>query len=108
MYAMCVFYRRNRDFLLGTNSIWFLFPLRTVRPQLLSNLCRGQGAAAASPDAASVQYIKLCRFRRETLIRRMEEGSDLSLTIAQIVQRLKGSHLHSQIERQAKVSGLAN
>uniref|UniRef100_A0A8D0AB97 TBC1 domain family, member 19 n=1 Tax=Sander lucioperca TaxID=283035 RepID=A0A8D0AB97_SANLU len=32
----------------------------------------------------------------------MEEGSELSLTIAQIVQRLKGSHLHSQIERQAK------
>uniref|UniRef100_A0A8D0DBA0 TBC1 domain family, member 19 n=1 Tax=Sander lucioperca TaxID=283035 RepID=A0A8D0DBA0_SANLU len=33
----------------------------------------------------------------------MEEGSELSLTIAQIVQRLKGSHLHSQIERQAKL-----
>ncbi|KAK1889610.1 TBC1 domain family member 19 [Dissostichus eleginoides] len=32
----------------------------------------------------------------------MDEGSELSLTIAQIVQRLKGSHLHSQIERQAK------
>ncbi|XP_067381218.1 TBC1 domain family member 19 isoform X2 [Channa argus] len=32
----------------------------------------------------------------------MDEGRELSLTIAQIVQRLKGSHLHSQIERQAK------
>uniref|UniRef100_A0A671VWW9 TBC1 domain family, member 19 n=1 Tax=Sparus aurata TaxID=8175 RepID=A0A671VWW9_SPAAU len=32
----------------------------------------------------------------------MDEGTELSLTIAQIVQRLKGSHLHSQIERQAK------
>lgn len=32
----------------------------------------------------------------------MNEGTELSLTIAQIVQRLKGSHLHSQIERQAK------
>ncbi|XP_047465169.1 TBC1 domain family member 19 isoform X2 [Mugil cephalus] len=32
----------------------------------------------------------------------MNEGADLSLTIAHIVQRLKGSHLHSQIERQAK------
>uniref|UniRef100_A0A8C6UIH2 TBC1 domain family, member 19 n=1 Tax=Neogobius melanostomus TaxID=47308 RepID=A0A8C6UIH2_9GOBI len=30
----------------------------------------------------------------------MNEGTELSLTIAQIVQRLKGSHLHSQIERQ--------
>ncbi|KAK0146680.1 TBC1 domain family member 19 [Merluccius polli] len=34
----------------------------------------------------------------------MDEGKELSLTIAQIVQRLKGSHLHSQLERQAKVS----
>ncbi|CAL8241594.1 unnamed protein product [Merluccius merluccius] len=32
----------------------------------------------------------------------MDEGKELSLTIAQIVQRLKGSHLHSQLERQAK------
>uniref|UniRef100_A0A8P4K7Q2 TBC1 domain family, member 19 n=1 Tax=Dicentrarchus labrax TaxID=13489 RepID=A0A8P4K7Q2_DICLA len=32
----------------------------------------------------------------------MDDGTELSLTIAQIVQRLKGSHLHSQIERQAK------
>ncbi|KAM8882450.1 TBC1 domain family member 19 [Synchiropus picturatus] len=32
----------------------------------------------------------------------MEDGDQLSLTIAQIVQRLKGSHLHSQLERQAK------
>ncbi|PWA28798.1 hypothetical protein CCH79_00012920 [Gambusia affinis] len=32
----------------------------------------------------------------------MDEGTELSLSIAQIVQRLKGSHLHSQIERQAK------
>uniref|UniRef100_A0A3Q0SJW4 TBC1 domain family, member 19 n=1 Tax=Amphilophus citrinellus TaxID=61819 RepID=A0A3Q0SJW4_AMPCI len=32
----------------------------------------------------------------------MDEGTELSLTIAQIVQRLRGSHLHSQIERQAK------
>uniref|UniRef100_A0A3Q3GUQ1 TBC1 domain family, member 19 n=1 Tax=Labrus bergylta TaxID=56723 RepID=A0A3Q3GUQ1_9LABR len=34
----------------------------------------------------------------------MDGGTELSLTIAHIVQRLKGSHLHSQIERQAKVS----
>uniref|UniRef100_A0A3Q1EK37 TBC1 domain family, member 19 n=1 Tax=Acanthochromis polyacanthus TaxID=80966 RepID=A0A3Q1EK37_9TELE len=32
----------------------------------------------------------------------MINGTELSLTIAHIVQRLKGSHLHSQIERQAK------
>ncbi|KAM9717295.1 TBC1 domain family member 19 isoform 2-T2 [Menidia menidia] len=32
----------------------------------------------------------------------MEEGSELSGTIARVVQRLRGSHLHSQIERQAK------
>uniref|UniRef100_A0A8D3A1T1 TBC1 domain family, member 19 n=1 Tax=Scophthalmus maximus TaxID=52904 RepID=A0A8D3A1T1_SCOMX len=41
----------------------------------------------------------------------MDEGSELSLSVAHVVQRLKGSHLHSQIERQAKVSqrrGLAN
>uniref|UniRef100_A0A1A8QZ72 TBC1 domain family, member 19 n=1 Tax=Nothobranchius rachovii TaxID=451742 RepID=A0A1A8QZ72_9TELE len=32
----------------------------------------------------------------------MNEGSEFSLNIAQIVQRLRGSNLHSQIERQAK------
>uniref|UniRef100_A0A3Q3RGW1 TBC1 domain family, member 19 n=1 Tax=Mastacembelus armatus TaxID=205130 RepID=A0A3Q3RGW1_9TELE len=32
----------------------------------------------------------------------MDEGTELSLSIAQVVQRLRGSHLHSQIERQAK------
>ncbi|XP_026859614.1 TBC1 domain family member 19 isoform X1 [Electrophorus electricus] len=32
----------------------------------------------------------------------MNEGSELSVTIAQIVQRLKGTHLHSQLEKQAK------
>uniref|UniRef100_A0A669CXT3 TBC1 domain family, member 19 n=1 Tax=Oreochromis niloticus TaxID=8128 RepID=A0A669CXT3_ORENI len=36
----------------------------------------------------------------------MLTGIELSLTIAQIIQRLRGSHLHSQIERQAKVSEL--
>uniref|UniRef100_A0A8P4KLQ0 TBC1 domain family, member 19 n=1 Tax=Dicentrarchus labrax TaxID=13489 RepID=A0A8P4KLQ0_DICLA len=45
------------------------------------------------------------RFRRRANrapMKRMDDGTELSLTIAQIVQRLKGSHLHSQIERQAK------
>ncbi|XP_051573680.1 TBC1 domain family member 19-like isoform X2 [Myxocyprinus asiaticus] len=32
----------------------------------------------------------------------MDESTELSLTIAQIVQRLKGTHLHSQLEKQAK------
>ncbi|KAK6493636.1 TBC1 domain family member 19 isoform X1 [Huso huso] len=32
----------------------------------------------------------------------MDEGTELSVTIAQIVQKLKGSNLHSQLERQAK------
>ncbi|CAL8327699.1 unnamed protein product [Lota lota] len=32
----------------------------------------------------------------------MDEGKELSSTVAQIVLRLKGSHLHSQLERQAK------
>ncbi|KAJ8008054.1 hypothetical protein DPEC_G00100790 [Dallia pectoralis] len=32
----------------------------------------------------------------------MDEGTELSLTVAQIVQRLKGTNLHSEIERQAK------
>ncbi|XP_066576084.1 TBC1 domain family member 19 isoform X2 [Amia ocellicauda] len=32
----------------------------------------------------------------------MDEGTELSMTIAQVVQKLKGSHLHSQLEKQAK------
>ncbi|XP_030636679.1 TBC1 domain family member 19 [Chanos chanos] len=32
----------------------------------------------------------------------IDEGTELSVTIAQIVQRLKGTHLHSQLEREAK------
>ncbi|KAM8899344.1 TBC1 domain family member 19 isoform 2-T2 [Spinachia spinachia] len=32
----------------------------------------------------------------------MDEGSELSLSVAHIVRRLKGTHLHSQIERRAK------
>ncbi|MEQ2280803.1 hypothetical protein AMECASPLE_023694 [Ameca splendens] len=32
----------------------------------------------------------------------MDESTELSLSIAHIAQRLQGSHLHSQIERQAK------
>lgn len=43
-------------------------------------------------------------FRAPAVPSRMEDNAELSLTISQIVQRLKGSHLHSQIERQAKVS----
>lgn len=34
----------------------------------------------------------------------LEEDGGLSLTIARIVQRLKGSSLHTQLERQARVS----
>lgn len=33
-----------------------------------------------------------------------QEESDLSLSIAQIVQKLKGSNLYAQLERQAWVS----
>ncbi|CAG04575.1 unnamed protein product [Tetraodon nigroviridis] len=32
----------------------------------------------------------------------MEGCPEVSLTVAHIVRRLRGSHLHSQIERQAK------
>ncbi|XP_055067211.2 TBC1 domain family member 19 [Misgurnus anguillicaudatus] len=32
----------------------------------------------------------------------MDEAAELSASIAQIVQRLKGTHLHSQLEKQAK------
>uniref|UniRef100_A0AAQ4RDY6 TBC1 domain family, member 19 n=1 Tax=Gasterosteus aculeatus aculeatus TaxID=481459 RepID=A0AAQ4RDY6_GASAC len=32
----------------------------------------------------------------------MDDGSELSLSVAHIVRRLKGSHLHAQIERRAK------
>uniref|UniRef100_A0A8D0GF25 TBC1 domain family member 19 n=1 Tax=Sphenodon punctatus TaxID=8508 RepID=A0A8D0GF25_SPHPU len=34
----------------------------------------------------------------------LDQDTGLSLTIAQIVQRLKGSSLHSQLERQARIS----
>lgn len=34
----------------------------------------------------------------------LDQDSGLSLAIAHIVQRLKGSSLHSQLERQARVS----
>lgn len=34
----------------------------------------------------------------------MDGETELSFTMAQMVQRLKGTHLHSQLERQAKVS----
>lgn len=34
----------------------------------------------------------------------LQEESDLSLVIAQIVQKLKGSNLYAQLERQAWVS----
>uniref|UniRef100_A0A8C5GJU3 Rab-GAP TBC domain-containing protein n=1 Tax=Gouania willdenowi TaxID=441366 RepID=A0A8C5GJU3_GOUWI len=37
-----------------------------------------------------------------------EEGESLSVSIAHIVQRLRGSSLHSQIERHAKVSDLVS
>ena len=37
----------------------------------------------------------------------LQEESDLSLIIAQIVQKLKGSNLYSQLERQAWVSEAA-
>lgn len=37
----------------------------------------------------------------------LQEESDLSLTIAQIVQKLKGSSLYAQLERQAWVSEAA-
>ncbi|XP_077444251.1 TBC1 domain family member 19 [Stigmatopora argus] len=32
----------------------------------------------------------------------MDEGAEMSLTIAQLVRRLKGSHLHAQMEREAR------
>lgn len=38
----------------------------------------------------------------------MGDDANLSVTIAHIVQRLKGTYLHSQIERHAKVSGFAS
>lgn len=93
---------------------------------LLGNLCGEQqqqeeegageqvaaaAAAATSPDVVSSQWVNLCWFYTPNWWsceeESMDEGTELSLTIAQIVQRLKGSHLHSQIERQAKVSRLA-
>ncbi|XP_077597734.1 TBC1 domain family member 19 [Stigmatopora nigra] len=32
----------------------------------------------------------------------MDDGAEMSLTIAQLVRRLKGSHLHAQMEREAR------
>lgn len=68
-------------------------------PQLLSNLCRGRLLHRRGLLTVLSVYFYTSCFRR-----RMDEGTELSLTIAQIVRRLKGSHLHSQIEKQAKVS----
>ncbi|TWW63040.1 TBC1 domain family member 19, partial [Takifugu flavidus] len=42
------------------------------------------------------------RFRLETEPRRMDGCTEVSLTVAHVVRRLRGSHLHSQLERQAK------
>lgn len=39
---------------------------------------------------------------------KMDGGTEISVTIAQVVQRLRGTHLHSQLEKQAKVSRLAH
>ena len=46
------------------------------------------------------------RKERELSAEMIDGGTEreLSATIAQLVQRLKGSHLHSQLERRAKVS----
>ncbi|XP_026990312.1 TBC1 domain family member 19 isoform X2 [Tachysurus fulvidraco] len=33
---------------------------------------------------------------------KMDGGTEISVTIAQVVQRLRGTHLHSQLEKQAK------
>ena len=49
------------------------------------------------------------RKEREPSAAEMIDGSterELSATVAQLVQRLKGSHLHAQLERRAKVSRL--
>ncbi|TNN27180.1 hypothetical protein EYF80_062677 [Liparis tanakae] len=43
-------------------------------------------------------------FRRDARLRRMDDGSELPPSIALIARRLRGSHLHAQIERRAKVS----
>jgi len=37
----------------------------------------------------------------------IDESTELSVSITQIVQRLKGTHLHSQLEKQAKVSSFS-
>lgn len=37
----------------------------------------------------------------------MNEDAELSQIIAQLVRRLKGTHLHAQMEREARVSMLA-
>jgi len=55
--------------------------------------CRGESGPAEQPAG-----------RQGPRAAMLEPDSGLSLTIARIVQRLKGSSLHSQLERQARVS----
>lgn len=83
----------------GRNRVsGFLFPLACGR-QLLRY-------GASSLDAALVNDVNhwgLCRL----IFIEMDEGAEISVTIAQVVQRLRGTHLHSQLEKQVKVSRLA-
>lgn len=55
--------------------------------------CRGESGPVQQPSCG--------QGRRAAML---DPDSGLSLTIARIVQRLKGSSLHSQLERQARVS----
>lgn len=55
--------------------------------------CRGESCPVQHPSSGQG-----CR------VAMLDPDSGLSLTIARIVQRLKGSSLHSQLERQARVS----
>lgn len=78
-------------------------------PRLLGNVGGGQGEGGRITDrpktpSGAVSDAEPTREPTRGSLGRMDEDTELSLTIAHIVRRLRGSHLHSQIERQAKVS----
>ncbi|KPP71891.1 hypothetical protein Z043_109151 [Scleropages formosus] len=67
--------------------------------------CRGGGGGERSIRGRSARP----GGRREARSRAgMEEGAELSVVVSQVVQRLRGTHLHSHLEREAKVSGHTN
>ncbi|KAI2662389.1 TBC1 domain family member 19 [Labeo rohita] len=65
--------------------------------------CHLPGYGGLSCDAAGLTDARRKSHRHHIKIMIMlDESAELSVSITQIVQRLKGTHLHSQLEKQAK------